>query len=81
VDSSRRSGVIALFQEHYVKTGIVSQDVARTLPQAFARRQRSYYGNFADAQPADVQSLRVRVIQFIDACEAVVRSATDGSGN
>jgi uncharacterized protein (UPF0332 family) len=79
VDSSRHSGVIALFQEHYVKTGIVSQDVARTLPQAFARRQRSDYGDLADAQPADVESLRGQVIQFIEACEAVVRSATGGS--
>ena len=39
MDSSRHSGVIALFQEHFVKTGAVPPDIARALPQAFARRQ------------------------------------------
>jgi uncharacterized protein (UPF0332 family) len=39
LDSSRHTGVIALFQQHFVKNGIIADDVARVLPQAFARRQ------------------------------------------
>ena len=31
LDSSRHSGVIALFQEHFVRTGLISTDVARAL--------------------------------------------------
>ena len=42
LDSSRHSGVIALFQEHFVKTGIVSPDIARALPQAVAMADTSY---------------------------------------
>jgi uncharacterized protein len=41
LDSSRHSGVIALFQEHFVKTGLISTDVARALPRAFEKRQTS----------------------------------------
>ena len=72
IDSSRHSGVIALFQEHFVKTGSVSADIARALPQAFARRQRSDYGDFAEAQAADVQMLRDEAERFIRACEEAV---------
>ena len=72
IDSSRHSGVIALFQEHVVKTGVVAEDVARALPQAFARRQRSDYGDFAEAQMTEVQTLRDAVERFARACEAVV---------
>ena len=38
LDSSRHSGVIALFQEHFVRTGLISTDVARALPRAFEKR-------------------------------------------
>lgn len=35
LDSARHSGVIALFQQHFVKTGVIGVDVARALPRAF----------------------------------------------
>ena len=72
IDSSRHSGVIALFQEHFVKAGVVAEDVARALPQAFARRQRSDCGDFAEAQMTEVQTLRDAVERFVRACEEVV---------
>ena len=72
IDSSRHSGVIALFQEHFVKPGTVPADIARALPQAFARRQRTDYGDFAEAQEADVQTLRGDVERFVNTCAAVV---------
>jgi uncharacterized protein (UPF0332 family) len=76
LDSSRHSGVISLFQEHFVKTGAVSADIARALPQAFSRRQRSDYGDFGDSDAAEVRPLREQVARFIRACEeAVSRSA------
>ena len=77
IDSSRHSGVIALFREHYVKPGLVPADVARALPQAFARRQRADYGDFAEAQEGDVQTLRGDVERFLDRCvEIVTREPT-----
>ena len=67
--------MIALFQEHFVRTGDLPEDVARVLPQAFARRQRSDYADFADAQPTDVQALREQVERFVSACEELVNRA------
>jgi len=72
IDSSRHSGVIALLQEHFVRTGAVPSEVARVLPQAFARRQRSDYGDFADAEAAEVAALSGEADLFVRACEHVV---------
>jgi uncharacterized protein (UPF0332 family) len=75
LDSSRHSGVIALFQEHFVKTEAVPADIARALAQAFARRQRSDYADFAEAEAADVQTLRDDIERFVRACEDAVNRA------
>ena len=50
----------------------MAPDIARALPQAFARRQRSDYGDFAEAQMTEVQTLRDAVERFVRACEEVV---------
>lgn len=49
LDSSRHSGVIALFQEHFLKTGLIPPDVARALPRAFEKRQTSDYGDLTSS--------------------------------
>ena len=69
LDSSRHSGVIALFQKHFVSGGIIPDDVARVLPQAFARRQVTDYGDFAQATAEEVTKLREEVVRFLSACE------------
>lgn len=75
VDSSRHSGVIALFQEHFVKTGAVPPDVARALRQAFAKRQLGDYDDFADVEELEFRSLREQVERLVVACEDSVNRA------
>ena len=75
IDSSRHSGVITLFQEHFVKTGTVSSDIARALPQAFARRQRSDYDDFAEVQVHEIKALREQVERLVHGCEEAVTRA------
>ena len=41
VDSSRHTGVISLFQKHFVKTGLVLPDKAQALPRSFEKRQNA----------------------------------------
>jgi uncharacterized protein (UPF0332 family) len=41
LDSSRHSGVISLFQKHFVKPGLITVDKAKALPRAFEKRQKS----------------------------------------
>ena len=74
-DSSRHSGVIALFQQHFVKTGIVPEETARVLPRAFTKRQVSDYSDFAETKADEVRALRDDVQRFIGACEAVLTAS------
>jgi len=72
LDSSRHSGVISLFQQHFVRTGRVTQDTARTLPRLFEKRQTTDYGDYVEATGDEVASLRAQVERFLNACEEVL---------
>lgn len=74
LDSSRHSGVIALFQEHFVRTGLISTDIARALPRAFEKRQTSDYGDFSEPSSDEVLSLRDQVQALVRSCEQTVRT-------
>ncbi len=72
LDAGRHSGVIALFQQHFVKTGVVPANVARALPYAFESRQTSDYADVAEPGEEEVIELRISVTAFVSACEDVV---------
>ena len=74
LDSSRHSGVIALFQEQFVRTGHVETEVARALPRAFEKRQTSDYGDFSEPTSEEVLSLRGQIGTFVASCERVLRA-------
>ena len=74
LDSSRHSGVIALFQEHFVKTGLITTDAARALPRAFEKRQTSDYGDFSEPTRNEVLTLRDQVQALVASCEELVRN-------
>jgi uncharacterized protein (UPF0332 family) len=74
LDSSRHTGVIALFQEHFVRTGVVPADTARALPRAFEKRQTSDYGDFSEPSSDEVVAQRDQVRGFVRSCEDVVRN-------
>jgi uncharacterized protein (UPF0332 family) len=73
LDSSRHSGVIALFQEHFVRTGLIPTDTARALPRAFEKRQTSDYADFSEPTSDEVLSLRDQVGILVRSCEQAVR--------
>ncbi len=68
LDSRRHSGVIGLFQQHFVKTGAVPADIAKVLPRSFERRQDSDYTDYTTLDPDDVAALRDAVGRFLDSC-------------
>jgi uncharacterized protein (UPF0332 family) len=69
------SGTIALFQQHFVRTGTVQAEIAKALPRAFEKRQTTDYGDFSEPTPDEVVSARNQVQAFITACEQVVDRA------
>jgi uncharacterized protein (UPF0332 family) len=81
LDSARHSGAIALFQQHFVKTGVISVDVARALPRAFEKRQNSDYEDFAEITAEEAGRVAVEVPAFVEECaKALERLLAQAAG-
>jgi uncharacterized protein (UPF0332 family) len=68
VDSARHAGVIALFQQHFVKSGDFPADIARALPRSFEKRLSSDYSDFVEIRAEEVERVRTEVHAFVEAC-------------
>jgi uncharacterized protein len=79
MDAGRHSGLITLFQQHFVKTGLVPAETGKILARAFEKRQTSDYGDFATIDPADAQDLSRDVRAFVHACGELLRRLVAGA--
>jgi uncharacterized protein (UPF0332 family) len=71
-DSSKHSGVIALFQRHFVKPGLIEPGTARVLARAFAKRQMTDYADFATVTTEEATEIGLAVETFVQACASLV---------
>jgi uncharacterized protein (UPF0332 family) len=53
--SSRHTGIRSLFNQNYVRTGVVPRDLARLYNDLFERRQESDYADFVRFQANQVR--------------------------
>lgn len=74
LDSPKHSGVIALFNRHFVKSQLVPTDAARVLVRSFEKRLQTDYADFARTTPEDVDRLASDVRAFIDTCARLLES-------
>jgi uncharacterized protein (UPF0332 family) len=54
--SAKHTGVRALFERHFVKTGRISVDLGRTYRRLFTRRQRGDYDDFVQFKEDEVRT-------------------------
>ena len=73
LDSSKHSGVIALFNQHFVKTEIISADIGKLIGKAKLYREQADYGDFfvVSKEEAEVQIQSAR--KFIAEIEDVIK--------
>ena len=64
--ASKHSGVRGLFNREYVKTGLVSKDLARLYNDLFERRQEADYLDFLTFDQAQVEPLLPAVEAFVN---------------
>jgi len=72
VDSARHSGVITLFQTHFVKTGLLPSDVARALPRSFEKRQNADYADFSRVTLEEAATVAGEVRTFVEECSRLL---------
>lgn len=69
VDTSKHKGVIAVFNQEFVKSGIFPKEMGRSLRQAFEARQE---GDYREASKLDEQTARETLLaasEFIASVE------------
>lgn len=72
MDSSKHSGVISLFHEHFVKTKLIDIEKAKALSRSFEKRQDSDYEDFVSVGRNEVSEIRREVEAFIAECDRVL---------
>ncbi len=65
LDSSKHSGVISLFNQHFVKTNIIEPSIGRLLRKAQYSRERSDYGDYYVVTREEAQNQISNAEQFI----------------
>jgi uncharacterized protein (UPF0332 family) len=66
LSSSKHAGVRSLFNRHYVKTGKVPKNLARTYNDLFERRQESDYMDFISFKASQVRGLIPQAEAFVE---------------
>ncbi|MEI6125179.1 MAG: HEPN domain-containing protein [Pseudomonadota bacterium] len=66
LSSSKHSGVISLFHKEFVKTGLISADVAKFLDIAFDLRNKCDYREFVEPE-------RARVIELLEEADIFIK--------
>ena len=66
-ESSKHSGVLAYFNKKFVKGGLFSQSLGRSLNKAFELRQRGDYREYFELTKDQVEPLLDEATQFIAA--------------
>ena len=73
LDSSKHSGIISLFHEHFVKTNIFNKEKAKALSESFEERQDTDYEDFVSVTRQEVQDLGKQVEGFVNECKRVLQ--------
>ncbi len=72
--TSKHSGVISLFDREFVKTGLFTRDLSRSLRLAFDHRQTHDYGELIEIDEEVAQETLNDAKAFISAVESYLRS-------
>lgn len=72
--TSKHSGAISLFDREFVKTGIFSRDLSRSLRMAFDRRQSYDYGEIIEVDEPTTRESVDNAKTFVSEIEKYLRS-------
>jgi len=81
LDSSKHSGVIALFNQNFVKGGLVRKEASKCLERAKLYREQADYGDFylVSLQEAGAQIQSAR--EFISEIEIAIANISESNTN
>lgn len=74
LNSARHSGVLALFNQHFVKEGKVPHDLSRILADAKEIREEGDYGDFVTVTPQEADTQVTNAKYFIEKITEIVNT-------
>lgn len=74
LDSKKHSGVIALFNVHFIKSGLLEKDVYQIIVNAKAGRERADYEDYVEFSQEEAANQFKRANEFIQKVERVLKS-------
>jgi len=72
-DSSKHSGVIALFNQYIIKAGLFPKELSRFLPKAKDIREDADYGDFVEITEEDAQIQLKNAKKFTEEAEKTMQ--------
>ena len=72
-DSAKHSGIISVFRQHYIKTGIFTVELSDIIERAFKMRNKSDYDDFFVISREDVIQQIEDAKVFLEAVEAHIK--------
>lgn len=73
LDSSKHTGIIALFNQHFVKTGVVKKEMSKLLAGAKVVRERSDYADFVIVSKEEAQEQIHSAKEFVGEIEKALK--------
>ena len=73
-DRKKHSGVVAYFQEHYIKTGIFEKEYSYALKSAFLVRQETDYEDFYMISKSETLEQMENAERFVSAVDQYLKS-------
>ena len=73
LSSARHTGIRALFNEHFVRTGKVSVESGRFFSRMYDFRQKGDYADFVQFEEAKIKEWLVLAESFINEVDQVIR--------
>jgi len=75
LDSSKHSGVIALFNQHFVKAGKIPKSASKWLERAKLYREQADYGDFFIVSDQEAKAQIQCAKEFIEAIETAIQKS------
>ena len=69
LDSKRHSGVVALFNEHFIKSGLLTKEVYQIITSAKAKRERADYEDYVEFGKEETEEQLKKAKEFVKIVE------------
>jgi uncharacterized protein len=77
LSSHKHTGIMSLFNQHFIKTGIIAVEIGKFYSEMFGFRQEGDYDDFIYFKEKDVEEWFQKAERYIKVIEEYIESSTN----